>query len=492
MVTRRGGSKFSTEAAISAPIGGLMKEKFVGLFVAIVGMSGAATMLAQEAAKAGDGTLMLQDKNYTLSNALAYETTVNGEEAIAVVLSGQTISAADLERSRKAEKEGGFADFRRPFLVLEFAKGGFLKYWSTAAGGTSIGRRSAGKATGELKLENGRVTGKASQPRDAEGMFPTAFDVRFDVKLLAAGETLPSTVKKAPGPAANVKPTVTGTFKGNGKEGNIAYVSASWQEPFSGKAGMKLVFTEKDHSKVKKPDFDAAFGKLGSALVVSVFEEDGGIYGCQVVHSAHKKQGFSSIGPIRTNNFKFENGKVEGELVTDGEIDTFGEKWEVNLKFVAPLGEIPKEFQVADSKKSEEAATVKPSTKKQTAEADADDDDEDDADRDDEKSASKPAPKNQLNVKDLAVTKDASDFEYKTGVEHLSFKSPSSTKAVCTELTANLKAQGWKNDGSDLITPASSILKRKREGASLTIFVKPDGPGSKVQIMTEGLSWERQ
>jgi hypothetical protein len=126
-------------------------------------------------------------------------------------------------------------------------------------------------------------------------------------------------------------------------------------------------------------------------------------------------------------------------------------------------------------------------TEKQTTEGDSDDDDEDDAS---EKPASKPAAKDQLNVKDLAVTKDATGFEYKTGVEHVTFKSPSSTKAVCTELTANLKAQGWKNDGSDLITPASSILKRKRGDASLTIFVKPDGGGSAVQIMTEGLSWE--
>ena len=463
-----------------------MNKKFVSLLAAVAVMSGGATVLAQAGAKAGEGTLMLQDKNYTLSHAIAYETTVNGEEAIAVVLSGQAITGEDLKKSRDAERDGGFADFKRPFLVLEFAKGGFLKFWSTAAGGTSIGRRSAGKATGELKVQDGKVIGKASQPRDAEGMFPTAFDVRFDVKLLAAGETLPTTVKKAPGPAANVKPTVSGTFKGNGKEGNIAFVSASWQEPFSGKSGMKLVFTEKDHSKVKKPDFDAAFGKLGSALVISVFEEDGGIYGCQVVHSAHQKQGFSSIGQIRTNNFKFEEGKVEGELMTDGEIDTFGEKWEVNLKFVAPLGEIPKEFQVPDSKKSD-SAKEKPVTKKETAPADSDDDDEDD---DSDTQASKPAAKDQLNVKDLAVTKDATDFEYKTGVEHLSFKSPSSTKAVCTELSANLKAQGWKNDGSDLITPASSILKRKREGASLTIFVKPDGTGSKVQMMTEGLSWE--
>jgi hypothetical protein len=463
-----------------------MIKKFVSLLAAVAVTGGGAMVLAQGETKAGEGKMMLEDKNYTLSHALAYETKVNEEEAIAVALSGQTITPEDLKKSKEEEEKGGFAKFKRPFLILFFTKAGQLKWWSTAAGGTSIGRREAGKATGELKLENGKVIGKASQPRDAEGMFPTAFDVRFEVKLLAAGETLPTTVKKAPGPAANVKPTVSGTFKGNGKEGNITYVSAHWQEPFSGKTGMKLVFTEKDHSKVKKPDFDAAFGKLGSALVISVFEEDGGIYGCQVVHSAHTKQGFSSIGQIRTNNFKFEEGKVEGELVTDGEIDTFGEKWEVNLKFVAPLGEMPKEFQPPDWKKSDEKTAEKPATKKQTTDEDADD--EDDAS---ENPASKSA-KDQLNVKDLALTKDATDFEYKTGVEHLNFRSPSNTKAVCTELIANLKAQGWTVDGKDMIQPTSSILRRKRAGASLTIFVKPEGTGSKVQMMTEGLSWEGQ
>ena len=48
-----------------------------------------------------------------------------------------------------------------------------------------------------------------------------------------------------------------------------------------------LVFTEKDHSKDKKPDFNAAFGKFGSALIVSL-HEDGGIFGCEVVHSCAK------------------------------------------------------------------------------------------------------------------------------------------------------------------------------------------------------------
>ena len=165
------------------------------------------------------------------------------------------------------------------------------------------------------------MIGKASQPNETEGMFPSGFDVRFDVALLRAGESLPATVKKKPGPAANVKPSVTGMFKGNGKEAKLAYVSAHWREPFNDKPSMVLVFTEKDHSKDKKPDFNAAFGKFGSALIISL-HEDGGIFGCQVVHSAHQKQGFSSIGQIKTNNFEFEDGKVEGELTTDGQLDT--------------------------------------------------------------------------------------------------------------------------------------------------------------------------
>jgi hypothetical protein len=326
-------------------------------------------------------------------------------------------------------------------------------------------------------LQDGRVVGKASQPNETEGMFPAGFDVRFDAALLRAGESLPATVKKKLGPAANVKPSVTGVFKGNGKDAKLAHVSAHWREPFSNQPSMVLVFTEKDHSKDKKPDFNAAFGKFGSALIISL-HEDGDIFGCQVVHSAHQKQGFSSIGSIKTNNFKFEDGKVEGELTTDGQVDTFGETWEVNVQFLAPLGEIPKEFQVADSEKSEKDATDEPATTKPTTELN-------------EKAAPEPA-KDELNVKDLALTKDASDVEYQNLVEHIVFKSKANVKSVCTELAANLKAQGWTKDGSDLITAASSILKRKRGDAELTIFVKPEGGGSEVKMFTDGLSWDEK
>jgi hypothetical protein len=454
-----------------------MAKKFMSLLAGMAVIGGAATLLAQEGAKPAEGTLMLQDKNYPLTHALAYETTINEEELIAVVLSGQAISGEKLKEARDAEKDSGFADFKRPFLKLDFAKAGQLKFWSAAAGGTSLGRRGVGNATGELKLQDGRVSGKASQPRDSEGMFPTAFDVRFDVALLRAGESLPATVKKKPGPAANVKPSVTGVFKGNGKEAKLAHASAHWREPFNNQPSIVLVFTEKDHSKDKKPDFDAGFGKFGSALIISL-HEDGDIFGCEVVHTAHKKQGFSSIGQIKTNNFQFADGQVQGELTTDGQAEVFGETWEVNLKFAALLGEIPKEFQVADSEKPEKDGTDEPATTKPTAELS-------------EKAAPSPA-EDELNVKDLALTKDASDIEYKEVVEHLLFKSKANVKSVCAELSANLKTQGWTKEGSDLITAASSILKRKRGDAELTIFVKPENGGSQVQIFTEGLSWDEE
>jgi hypothetical protein len=455
-----------------------MTKKFICL-VSIVSAMVAVTLFGRGGTtKAAEGTLMLEKKNYPLKHVLAYETAIDNEPAIAVVVSGQAVSNEKLKEARDAEKEGSDGDFNRPYLKLVFKKTGELKYWSAGAGGTMIGRHSGG-ATGELKVQDGRVIGKASQPNETDSMIPSGFDVHFDVALLKAGDSLPASITKKPGPAANVKPFATGVFKGNGKEAKLAYVSAHWREPFGDKPSMGLVFTEKDHSKDNKPGFNAAFGKFGSALIISL-HDDGEIFGCQVVHSAHKKQGFSSIGSIHTNDFTFEDGKVQGELTTDGQVDTFGETWEVKIKFVAPLGEIPKEFQPADSKNPENEE------KRATSSGDARTTDESN-----DEPAGKPAVAG-LNVKDLALTKDATDVEYKALVEHVVFKSKSNVKKVCAELAANLKAQGWTNNGMDMIQPQSSILKRKRGEATLTIFVKPENGESEVKIFTEGLSWDGQ
>jgi hypothetical protein len=460
----------------------IMTNKLIGLAAGIALIGGSAALFAQEAAKpanASGGTVMVKGKNYPLKNAVAYETTIDGEEGIAVVLSGPTISSEKVNAARKSEQAGDMPDFRKPYVKLEFTKTGEFKGWGAGAGDVSLGRRR-GDATGEIKLQDGRAIGKANQPNETEGMFPSGLDVRFDVPLLRAGESLPPS--KKPGPAANVKPSVTGEFKGNGKDAKLAYVSAHWREPFSDKPSMVLVFTEKDHSKDKKADFSAGFGKFGSALIVSL-HEDGDIFGCEVAHSALQHKNFSSIGTIKTNDFEYADGQVKGELTTDGQAEVFGETWGVNVKFVAPLGEIPKEFQPAASKDEEKPATTESSKKPAMSDADDDDDAEDAA----------ATPKTTgLNVRDLALTRDASDVEYKALVEQLGFKSKANVKSACAELSANLKAQGWTKNGSDLITPASAILKRKRGDAELTIFVKPESGGSEVKMMTEGLAWDEK
>lgn len=134
--------------------------------------------------------------------------------------------------------------------------------------------------------------------------------------------------------AAADDPPVSGIFKGNGQEAKLAYVSAMKGEPFADKPTIVIIFTEKDPSDAKKPQIGAGFGKFGSALIITVYE-DGKIVGCMVAHAAHQKGAFNSIGTMKMTDFKLEGGKIQGKLSTGGEAETFGQKWEVNLKFQA-------------------------------------------------------------------------------------------------------------------------------------------------------------
>ncbi|MCI0747715.1 MAG: hypothetical protein L0Y58_20100, partial [Verrucomicrobia subdivision 3 bacterium] len=98
-----------------------------------------------------------------------------------------------------------------------------------------------------------------------------------------------------------------------------------------------------------------------------------------------------------------------------------------------------------------------------------------------------------LNVKDLPFPKDASDITYTKLVQQLKFKNPADVKATVESFSGGLEQQGWKKSGSDLVTAKSAILKRTRGKAELTIFVNADGDdGSKVTMMTRGLSWEEK
>lgn len=156
--------------------------------------------------------------------------------------------------------------------------------------------------------------------------------MRFGIGLAVLAVALGLTAGATADDKKNEKKPVSGLFKGNGQEAKLAFASAHKGEPLSDKPTIVLIFTEKDHSKEKNPRVKAFFGDFGSALIITV-KHDGKVVGCEVAHAAHKKSGFSDIGRMKTTDFKLADGKVTGKLTTDGEVETFGEKWEVKIEF---------------------------------------------------------------------------------------------------------------------------------------------------------------
>lgn len=261
------------------------------------------------------------------------------------------------------------------------------------------------------------------------------------------------------GHAQSDKAEVKGTFLGDGKDGKIQYLVSQTREPFSDKPAIRLVFTEKNPAASKKPDFDAGFKKLGSALIISVFK-DGGIFGCEVAHSAHSKSPFSAIGAIKMEGFTVTDTHVSGRLTTGKEQEFFGQTWNVDLTFSAPLP------------KGAFAEASEPEPKKM------------------EKEVAEPAPTGpKLPIAELPLPAGARDIEYKAAVGHIFFKADASVSAVAGDFSKKLKAQGWQDGPGNLIGKTNAILKRKLNGADLTIMIQPEGKGSTVKVFTQGLDW---
>jgi len=126
--------------------------------------------------------------------------------------------------------------------------------------------------------------------------------------------------------------SVSGKFTGNGKESKLAFITAGKGDALGDKPTIQIIMTEKDHSKDKRASMHAAFGDFGSALIITVFH-DGKIVGCEVAHSAHERKPFSSIGNIEMSDFKMADGFISGKIATQGEVDTFKQKWDVKLEF---------------------------------------------------------------------------------------------------------------------------------------------------------------
>lgn len=279
-----------------------------------------------------------------------------------------------------------------------------------------------------------------------------------DVRAVALALFAAVTFGVAPSRAQQTLPAaVEGTFLGDGKDGKIKYVTALTREPFSDKPAIQLIFTEKNPASSKQPGFDAGFKKLGSALLLSVFE-DGGVFGCEVAHTAHEKSPFSALGQIKVTDFKVTDTTVSGHVTTGGELDAFGQKWNVDLKFSTPR---PKGAFAAASPPTPTPEEEKP----------------------------EPPAGPKLPAGDLALPSQARDVEFKQGIEHIAFSSDAPVAAVAGEFSKVLKEQGWKDGPGNLVTKNNAILKRERDGAKLTIMVKPAGTGSTTTVFTEGLDW---
>jgi hypothetical protein len=265
-----------------------------------------------------------------------------------------------------------------------------------------------------------------------------------------------------PGPPAT--PTVTGTFTGNGKPAALKFVVVEELEPFNDEPAIRVIFSEIDPSKSKKPSFDALFGKLGNSLTLSI-KRGGDIFGCEVSHGAHEKRGFSSIGTIKTTGFKIAGGNVSGNVTTNGEQDAFGEKWNVDLNFAAPLPEKLRNAPAEPAKKETAEATDGPT-----------------------KAPAMPAGP-AISATTLPIPDDATDVGIKKLVQQIHFSSPRAVGAVTKEMSANLDQQGWQKGAGNLETKANAILKREQGAAKLTIMIQPAGTGSTVKIFTEGMDW---
>jgi hypothetical protein len=81
--------------------------------------------------------------------------------------------------------------------------------------------------------------------------------------LLAASFIIASVQAETPASKA----VVEGTFLGDGKDAKIKYLVVQPREEFNDQAAIRLIFTEKDSSSSKKPDFDAGFKKTGQCAL---------------------------------------------------------------------------------------------------------------------------------------------------------------------------------------------------------------------------------
>jgi hypothetical protein len=111
---------------------------------------------------------------------------------------------------------------------------------------------------------------------------------------------------------------------------------------------------------------------------------------------------------------------------------------------------------------------------------------------DSKKPTDKTPAASQINAHDLPIPSDATKVEFKKTVKIVHFESSLDYKGMVAFLQEKLPARGWSANGTDLVAAKSAILKRTKGEAALTIFVKPADAGSKVTVMTDGVSFDEK
>jgi hypothetical protein len=126
-----------------------------------------------------------------------------------------------------------------------------------------------------------------------------------------------------------------GSYKANGKDAKLAYLTARKGDAFAGHPVTILVFSEKDPGNEKDPGFKAQMGDLGDALVVHLSKdgEEWDIIGTEFAHAALKHSGASGTGILSVKDVKLAAGELSGHLFTKPGSDLFDEPLAIDLKF---------------------------------------------------------------------------------------------------------------------------------------------------------------
>jgi hypothetical protein len=136
-------------------------------------------------------------------------------------------------------------------------------------------------------------------------------------------------------PAIAIGASINGKYLANGKDASMTHVMAVKGKPYINHPTTVLIFSEKDASAAANPDMDAFFGKLGAALVVTVYQDKDGwsVIGSDFYHPSLKDHRASATGVLKAGDMKVANGEISGRIFSAPGADLFDEPIQVDERF---------------------------------------------------------------------------------------------------------------------------------------------------------------